>query len=147
MLSQTKVHALYNQYLFWAKFLPVFFTFDTRKLANKMHVNWHARLRIWHVVWLVREKKTTRELTLWKIEMTFTTSHVRVRGAITKENVDVNWHYILFFKTSRDIVDWSWTSSEICQTYTLGTTVILVIKSCRKFILALYNANQDTHHS
>ena len=142
MLSQTKVHALYNQYLFWAKFLPVFFTFDTRKLANKMHVNWHARLRIWHVVWLVREKKPHVNWHFGKLKW-----HVRVRGAIPKENVDVNWHYILFFKTSRDIVDWSWTSSEICQTYTLGTTVILVIKSCRKFILALYNANQDTHHS
>ena len=27
--------------------------------TNKMHVDWHAQLRFWHVVWLVKEKSHT----------------------------------------------------------------------------------------
>jgi hypothetical protein len=46
----------------WQSFCK-FFSFDTQKLAQKkMHVNWHAHSRNWHVLWLVK-KKITRQLT------------------------------------------------------------------------------------
>ena len=34
---------------------------------NKMYINWHAQFRIWHVVWLVKDK-ITRQLTLSKLK-------------------------------------------------------------------------------
>ena len=46
----------------WQSFCK-FFSFDTQKLAQKkMHINWHAQSRNWHVLWLVK-KKTARQLT------------------------------------------------------------------------------------
>ena len=37
-----------------------FFTFDTQKLVQikKMHVKWHAQVRSWHELWLVKERNT-----------------------------------------------------------------------------------------
>jgi hypothetical protein len=40
-------------------------------------------------------------------------------GDILEENVDVKSHSFLFWKRHVTFWIWSWTSNEICQTYTL----------------------------
>ena len=73
------------------------FQYLTRKNShtNKMHVNWHAHFRFWHVVWLVKEKTN---LTLYKLRMTRITRHVEHWGEILDENVSVTWHSFLFME-------------------------------------------------
>ena len=74
------------------------FWYLTRKNShqNKIHVNWHAQFRFWHVVWLVK-KKNTPQLTLYKLKW-----HVRLGiwhwGGTLEENVDVNWHSFFVFE-------------------------------------------------
>ena len=96
-----------SQWLSMCIFDKVFvsFWYLTSKIShkNKMHVNWHAQCRFWHVVWLVK-KKITRQMTLYKLKW-----HVLLGiwhwGDILEENVDVNWHSFLFLKTSCDTLD------------------------------------------
>ena len=101
---------------------------------NKPRGTWHTRFRFWHVVWLVKEKKPTRQLIHWKLKW-----HDLLGmwhwGGILEEIVDVNWHSFSFLKTSRDTLDLSWTTNEICQTYNtdrksqMNESVGFVIKS------------------
>ena len=93
-----------NQCVFLTKFLQVFRIWYAKTCTKiKMHVSWHARFRIWHVVWLVKKKVTLR-LTLSKLKW-----HVLLGmwhwGNILEEDVDVKWHSFLFLKMSCDTLD------------------------------------------
>ena len=70
-------------------------------------------------VFEIWQKKTTRQLTLWKLKW-----HILLGmwhwGVILEENVDVNWHsFFCLWKRHMTLWIWSWTSNEIHQ-YTLN---------------------------
>ena len=79
---------------------------------------WHARFRIWHVVWLVSRRKPTRQLTLWGLKW-----HVlllgmwhRGRWHSRRKIVDFSRHSFLYFENVR----WHFgveveRQTEICQ--------------------------------
>lgn len=48
--------------LFCVTFSQVFDIWDAKTSTKRMHIDWHAQLRTWHVAWLVK-KTTTREWT------------------------------------------------------------------------------------
>ena len=87
-----------HQNVFLTKFLQVFSYLIVRKNShkNKVHVNWQAQFRFWHVVTLVK-KKITRQLILYKLKW-----HVLLGmwcwGDTLEQNVDANWHSFLFLK-------------------------------------------------
>ena len=80
-----------------------FLTFDTQKLAHtKMHIIWHAQLRNWHVLWLVKEN-TTCQLTRQKMKWHVLVQHVALRSHFRRKctyQLDIHfvfknvmWHF------------------------------------------------------
>ena len=110
-----------NQCVFLTKILQDFAIWHA-KTCTKLHVNWHAQYSFLHVMRLVK-KKPTCQLTLDKL-----TWHVLLTiwhwGDILEENVDVNWHSFMFFKTWCDTLNLKLNSNEICQTHVLKATIL-----------------------
>jgi hypothetical protein len=79
------------------------------------------------------EEKMTRRLTLWKHKW-----HLLLGmwhwGDILEENVDVNWYSFLLWKRHVTLWSRSWTSNEICQTYTL-------VVNSKVHVSCMYNAS------
>jgi hypothetical protein len=102
------------------------FWYLTRKNShkNKTHVNWHSQFRFWHVMWLVKEKKTTCRSTLYKLKQHILPG-IWHRGDISERTIDVTWHPLKYiWKHHMTLWIRSWMSYEICQIYTLIPTPV-----------------------
>ena len=105
--------------VFLTKFLQVFGIWHVKTCTHKkMHFNWHAWFKIPHVVWLVKKKTITHQLTCLKLKR-----HVYLGmwhwGDILEKNVDVSWHSFYFtLKMSHDTLNLKlnvkWKLSNIC---------------------------------